>query len=68
MGINITEDVWKIISDLVYIGPTFTSKQELVSAINGINRAEHHKTECLYISSKPKLCKVLRTCGNLNNK
>jgi len=45
LEINITEDVWKMISDLVYSFSTFTSKQELASAINGINRATRHQNK-----------------------
>ena len=70
--INITEDVWKMISDVVYDGPSFTCKQDLVSAItnaiNGINRAERHKIQSLYASFRSRLCKILRTFGNLCNK
>ena len=32
-NINITEDAWKMISDIVYDGPPFRNKENLVTAI-----------------------------------
>lgn len=70
--INIAEDVWKLISDIVYDGPQFRNKEDLVTAIQNaichINRQERQKLRSLYASIRSRLCKVLKTGGNLYNK
>jgi len=70
--INIVEDVWKLISDIVYDGPQFRNKEDLVSAIQKaichINSQERQKLESLYGSIRSRLCKVLSRSGNLCNK
>jgi len=69
--LNITEDVWKLISDIVYDGPSFNNKSLLIysikEAIDQINRHGRNKIQELYDSIRPRLCKVLKTSGNLYN-
>ena len=69
--INITEDAWKMIPDIVYDGPPFRNKENLVSsntnAINHINSEQREKIKSLYTSITSRLCKVLKTSGNLYN-
>lgn len=70
--INIAEDVWKMISDIVYDGPQFRNKEDLISAIQNaiyhINSQERKRLESLYGSIRSRLCKVMKTSGNLYNK
>lgn len=70
--INIAEDVWKLISDIVYDGPQFRNKGQLTGAIQNaiyqINSQERQKLQSLYASIRSRLCKVLKTGGNLYNK
>jgi len=69
---NIAEDVWKMISDIVYDGPQFKNKEELVIAITNavchINSHDRRKIESLYSGITSRLCKVLKSSGNLCNK
>lgn len=69
--INITEDVWKMISSVVYDGPPFTNKQNLVNtitnAINQINSEQRETIKSLYTSILSRLCKILKTSRNLYN-
>lgn len=69
--LNIVEDVWKMISDMVYDGPLFLNKAELenkiVDVISLINCTMRHKILDLYASIRLRLCKVLSNKGNLYN-
>lgn len=70
--LNITEDVWKLISDSVYDGPQFKSKDILINkiniVINDINRFRREEIRKLFCGFTTRLCKVLRKNGNLYNK
>ena len=70
--INITKDVWKIIYNAVYDGPSFLNKESLVTAItNAIyqkNNEQRQKIKYLYDSIIFRLRKVLKRSGNLYNK
>jgi len=70
--INIVEDAWKMISDIVYDGPQFHNKEELVEAITSaichINSHDRAKIGNLYSSIRSRLCKILISAGNLYNK
>lgn len=70
--LNITEDVWKIISDIVYDGPSFKNLNDLIESINScifkINRSRRHVIFKLYSGIRSRLCKVLTNRGNLYNK
>jgi len=72
LDINIAEDVWKMISDDVYDGPTFSNKEDLIIAINSvidrINYQHRPEIQSLYESIRSRLCKILQKAGNLYNK
>ena len=69
--LNIVEDCWKTISDLVYDGKQFNKKDELIKkikeVIDDLNTKSRDKVKNLYQSIKPRLCKVLKVRGNLYN-
>ena len=69
--LNIVEDVWKIISDIVYDGLQFNNVQELAGRISNVIRAiNNEKLQLiidLYGSMRNRLCKVLIAKGNLCN-
>lgn len=70
--INITEDIWKLMSEKIYDGPQFSNVQELESAINecvnDINSRKRNVIYELYGQIRDRLCKVLYKRGNLYNK
>jgi len=69
--LNIVEDVWKIISDMVYDGPQFFNKEDLqrkiVDVICVINSTKRDVILDLYASIRKRLCKVLINKGNFYN-
>jgi len=70
--INITEDIWRIISEMVYDGPQYRNKIELERAINDaiftINTTKRQCVFDLYHRVIPRLINILRKNGNLCNK
>lgn len=70
--INITEDVWKLLSDKIYDGRQYENRGDLIYAINQcineINFFERHKIINLYSEIRARLCKILYKRGNLYNK
>jgi len=70
--LNIVEDCWKTISDLVYDGNQFKCKEDLVlkitSVIKHLNQFSRHKVEDLYSSIGGRLCTVLEKHGDLYNR
>ena len=70
--LNITEDIWKVLSDIIYDGPQFHSTKELIKSINTaifeINTSKRHLISNLYGCIRSRLCKVLNGHGNLYNK
>jgi len=69
--LNIFEDVWKIISGMVYDGPQLNSVNELErkisDVIHTINNEKRQLIIDLYGSIRRWLCKVLASNGNLYN-
>jgi len=69
--LNIVEDVWKIISDLVYDGPQFDNLKDLQRKISEvieiINSTKRQVIIDLYGSVRGRLCKVLKSNGNMYN-
>ena len=69
--INIVEDVWIIISDTVYDGPTFSNKEDLIITLK---MSSVVSTVCviqkpsLYESTTTRPCNILQKAGNLYNK
>ena len=72
LNLNIFEDYWKKISDLVYDGKQFTCKDELVhkftAVINHLNRSKREKVVDLYNVIRNRLCHVLQNKGDLYNR
>lgn len=70
--INITEDVWKMLSDIVYDRCQYNSLEHLMksitNAINEINTNHRTKILNLYSSYRHRLTTVLTKRGNLFNK
>ena len=70
--INITEDVWRMISALVYDGPQYQDFKSLEKSINDaillINSCRRQAICDLYEHIIPKLIVILRKNGNLCNK
>lgn len=70
--LNIVEDVWRIISDMVYDGPSFLNNKELLEKLNQVifelNQTQRCKLVDLYGQIKKRICKVLEKGGNLYNK
>lgn len=69
--INISEDVWNIISRDVYDGRQFNTNEELInkvtSVINNINMFRRNEIINLYGQIRPRLCKILKSGGNIYN-
>jgi len=69
--LNIVEDVWKIISDMVYDGPQFVSattlENRIVDVVNAINYSKRQTIIDLYGCIRQRHCKVLISNGNLYN-
>jgi transposase len=70
--LNIVEDMWKKISNLVYDGPQYNSKADLrrsiKSAIDNLNTDNREYVLNLYASYRRRLCYVLEKRGELYNK
>lgn len=70
--LNIIEDVWKILSDLIYDGPQFQKRADLITAIHKailcVNCQYKSKLFNLYDTVGVRLCKVLLKRGSLFNK
>jgi len=70
--LNIVEDCWKTISDLVYDGKQFTCKDELVhkitAVINHLYRSKREKVVDLHNVIRSRLCHVLQNKGDLYNR
>lgn len=70
--INIVEDIWSLLSEMVYDGPQFSNIKELTnkleSCIYDINANKRNIIMNLYGGIRNRLCKVLNRSGNLCNK
>ena len=70
--LNITEDVWKLLSDLIYDGPPYQNKASLAerikNAITKVNQRKRNIIQNLYVGMRSLLCKVLIRQGRLCNK
>ena len=70
--LNIVEDVWARISDIVYDGSQFRNNKELLKKIDEtiykLCTEERHKLLQLYKQIRGRLCKVLQQKGNLYNR
>jgi len=70
--INIAEDIWRMISNLVYDGPEYQNKNELEKAINEaifiLNLSRREQIIDLYNGIMPKLIKIVCKNGNIYTK
>ena len=70
--INIVEDIWKIMSKIIYDGPQYQTKRLLAKSIDRavvtINQEKRETIKDLYSSIVPRLCKILSKNGGLYNK
>lgn len=70
--LNIIEDVWKYLSDIVYDGFQYKNQAELkdsiTNAIERINIFERQKVINLYSTMRSRLCTVIEKKGGLCNK
>lgn len=70
--INIAEDIWRMISNIVYRGPQYTNKKSLESSINTaifeLNSTKRDDIIKLYSSIVPRLLMILCKNGCLYNK
>jgi len=70
--LNITEDVWKLVSDAVYDGPPFENKAILLEKISNVitylNQSKRHVIKNLFATIRSRLCKVLLRNGEIINK
>lgn len=70
--INVIEDVWKMVSDIVYDGLQYQTKGDLKESINNaimdINKCSRYKVQNLYTTIRSRLCTVLEKNGCLFNK
>ena len=71
-GLNIVEDIWKLLSDQVYDGAQFVHAvrltEKLGNVIDEINRCQRQKVLDLYESVRGRLCTVLYKRDALYNK
>lgn len=69
---NIVEDIWSIVSQMIYDGPQYQCKKTLEKAIDAaflvINGDKRQCIKDLYSSITPRLCKILSKNGSLYNK
>lgn len=69
--INIMENVWKMMSDIIYEGPQAKTKDQLRlnihNAVYQINSTRNESTLKLYVSYRQRLTKLLILKGNLIN-
>ena len=70
--LNIAEDVWKKLSDMVYDGPQFNNKHELgekiKKSVDELNSSNTAFVQQLYQSIRRRLCTVIERHGDLCNK
>lgn len=70
--LNIVEDMWKHISEAVYNGPQYRTKEQLREAIKKavyeINSNKRNIIFDLYHGFRKRLCCVIEKCGCLYNK
>ena len=70
--LNIVEDVWKIVSDIVYDRHSFKTRDELETAVlyalNYVQTNNIQNILDLYKSIRKRLCTVIYKHGNLYNK
>jgi len=70
--LNIVEDCWKTISNLVYDGYEFQNKAELAEKITNVifnlNQGQRKKVLNLYNAMRGSLCIVLKKYGDLYNR
>jgi len=70
--LTIVENCWKTISDLVYDGKKFQSKEDLVEkitiVINQLNQSKRSKVLDLYKTIRSRLCTVLEKHWDLYNR
>ena len=69
--INIMENVWKMLSNIVYDGQQAENKQQLTDLVNQafleINMNRRNDIIHLYDTFRKRLCDVLKNNGNLCN-
>lgn len=69
---NIVEDMWKVLSDSIYDGPSFQTRDELrlsiKNEIDNFNKERRHIVQNLYKDFRNRLCVVLEKKGCLYNK
>ena len=67
--VNIMENVWKMLSDIIYDGPQCKNVQQLdekcKEAIKIINNEKINTLKNLYGSIPTRLCEVLKHQGNI---
>lgn len=70
--LNIVEDVWSMLSNKVYDGPSFRNNAELLKKLDTVifdfNQNKRNILVGLYDQIRRRLCKVLELKGNLYNK
>jgi len=69
--LNIVEDVWKLISDILYDKPSFQNKDELEAILNALTYVQAKKMDAildLYKGIRKRLCTVFCKQENLFNK
>ena len=69
--LNLTENIWKMISDIVYQGEQFKKyadlEENIWSAVTFINENKRHQVKELFANFRCRLTKVLICGGNLIN-
>jgi len=69
--LNLMENIWKMLSDIIYSGIQPRNKKELqkklFEAVDVINSDKRDISKNLYINFRERLTKVLLTKGNLYN-
>lgn len=70
--LNIVEDLWKMISNIVYDGPQFENKKQLEdkirSSIHSLMKSDRSKILHLYATFRSRLVKVINKKGGLGNR
>lgn len=70
--INIVEDMWKKLSSMVYDGPQFSNKTDILikikQAVDTINSTDRMFVQNLYSTIRSRLCKIIIKKGDLCNK
>lgn len=69
--LNIVENLWKIVNDIVYSHINIQNRSELIIKINNafmtVNTEKRNVIQSLYSSYRKRLCSVLGNSGNLFN-